>query len=144
MKRFLVVIAVLAISLLTQSLAPASTHAVANPVQIAPNCGSGSANGTPDVCTDISNQPGNTDAGGNPTNQNPIIKIIKTAINILSFIVGIGAVIGIVVSGFRIITAGGDSQAVASARNGLIFSLAGLAVAVLAQALVALVLSGVG
>jgi hypothetical protein len=37
-------------------------------------------------------------------------------------------------------TAGGDSQSVASARSALIYSLVGLAVAVLAQAIVAFVL----
>jgi hypothetical protein len=82
-----------------------------------------------DVCNDAQNSTGN-----------PIIKIIKTAIQILAFLIGIAAVIGILVSGFRIMTAGGDSQSVASARSALIYSLVGLAVAALAQAIVAFVL----
>lgn len=81
------------------------------------------------VCNDAQNSTGN-----------PIIKIIKIAIEIISFLIGIAAVIGIVVSGFRIIVSGGDSQAVASARSALIYSLAALAIAVLAQAIVAFVL----
>lgn len=96
------------------------------------------AGGGPDVCQDANSQQGNNG------NNNPIVNIIKQAINIISFVIGIAAVIGIVVSGVRIIVAGGDSQAVASARTGLIYSLVGLAVAAIAQAIVAFVLSQVG
>jgi Type IV secretion system pilin len=97
-------------------------------------CGQDSANGTPDVCTD---------AKGQGTKNDPVINIIKVAIDILSFIIGIAAVITIVVSGVRMIFSGGDSQAVASARSGLIYALAALAVVILAQALVAFVLDKV-
>lgn len=86
------------------------------------------------VCKDAGNQ------GGNNGNNNPIVDIIKAAINVLSYIIGAAAVIGIVVSGIRMMTANGDSQAVASARSGLVYSLIGIAVVVLAQALVAWVL----
>ena len=88
-----------------------------------------------DVCKDTGAQ--NENNGKN----NPIIDIIKAAITILSYIIGIAAVIGIVVSGIRLMTAGGDSNNVASARTGLIYSLIGIAVAVLAQVIVAFVLN---
>lgn len=100
-------------------------------------CGSNGSAGNSDVCKDANAQHGN---GG--TN-NPIIDIIKAAINILSFIIGVAAVIGIVVSGIRLMTSGGDSQAVASARSGLVYSLVGIAVVALAQLLVAYVLGKV-
>ena len=98
---------------------------------------SGSAANTA-ACKDAANQ------GGNNGSNNPIVNIIKGAISILSYIIGAAAVIGIVVSGIRMMTANGDSQAVASARSGLIYSLIGVAIAVLAQALVAYVLDKAG
>lgn len=130
MKRLLVII-MMSAGLLSP-VALTAGHSAA--VDIFNNCGSGSATTKPDVCKDTGTQ---------GTSTNPVISIIKAAINVISFIVGLGAVIGIVVSGVRIITAGGDSQAVASARTALIYSLAGAAVVVLAQAIVALVLDKV-
>jgi hypothetical protein len=135
MKRIAITLAII-FSILVPGLVLVSGSAAA--VSPVPDCGNGSAAGSPDICNDVNSQ------GGNNGTNNPVVTIIKEAINILSFIIGVGAVIGIVVSGFRIITAGGDSQAVASARSGLIYSLAGLAVAALAQALVAFVLDKIG
>ena len=45
---------------------------------------------------------------------------------------GAAAVIGIVVSGLRFILANGDSGSIATARSGLIFSLVGVVVVILA------------
>lgn len=73
--------------------------------------------------------------------QNPIINIIKATINIISILAGIAAVIGIIVSGLRMILSGGDTEAAASARNGLLYSLIGIAVIALAQAIVVFVLN---
>lgn len=75
------------------------------------------------------------------SNTNPFIGIIKAAINIISIIAGIAAVIGIMVSGLRMILAGGNAESVASARSGLIYSLVGVAVVVLAQSIVVFVLN---
>jgi hypothetical protein len=132
-KNFLLLIFTLA-ALLVPILA-VNGQAVA--VDVLSRCGEGSVNGAPDVCSDADAQKGNT--GSN----NPIIDIIKAAITVLSFIIGIAAVIGLVVSGIRLMTASGDANAVASARSGVIYSLIGIAVVVLAQVLVALVLSKV-
>src|SRR5882724_7014961 len=52
------------------------------------------------------------------SNTNPVINVIKVAIDVLSFLVGAAAVIGIVASGLRFILANGDSGAIASARSG--------------------------
>jgi hypothetical protein len=95
-------------------------------------CDSYSGANAPDVCQDVQAQKG--------VSTNPIIKIFKAAINIITYVVGIAAIIGIVVSGLRFILANGDSNAVASARTGLIYSLIGIAVAVLAQTIVKFVL----
>jgi hypothetical protein len=91
-----------------------------------------------DVCKDASAQ------GGNNGNNNPIVDIISAAIRVISYLIGAAAIIGILVSGIRMMTAGGDSQAVASARSGLVYSLVGVLIAVLAQVLVAYVLDKAG
>jgi nitrate/nitrite transporter NarK len=67
--------------------------------------------------------------------------IIKNIINLLSIIVGIAAIIVIIVSGLRFITAGGDANSISSARNGVIYAVVGLIVAALAQVIVRFVLS---
>jgi hypothetical protein len=72
---------------------------------------------------------------------NPIIGAIRVAIQIFTVILGVAAVIVIIISGLKYITAGGDTNAVESARRTLIYALVGLAVAALAQAIVSLVLS---
>jgi hypothetical protein len=63
--------------------------------------------------------------------------VIKVTIDVMSYIVGIGAVIMLIVSGIKYIFSGGESNAVASAKNGIIYSLVGIFVAVLAQWIVA-------
>lgn len=72
-----------------------------------------------------------------------ITNIAKVAINILSLIVGIAAVIMIILSGFRFITSQGDASGIASARNALIYAIVGLVVVALAQVIVHFVLSKV-
>ena len=106
----------------------------AGAVDIFSNCGHNTAGGTPDVCSEVSAQ------GANNGKNNPIVKIIKTAIDIMSYIVGIAAIIGIVVSALRMVTSGGDANAAASARTGLVYSLIGVAVTALAQTIVVFVL----
>ena len=130
MRRLLITLGFL--SLLLAPAVILTSHAGA--VEIFSNCGSGSVGGSPDVCGDVSAQ------GGNNGTNNPIVDIIKGAINIISIVVGIGAVIGIVLSGVRLITASGDANAIASARTGLVYSLIGVLVTALAQAIVAFVL----
>lgn len=97
-------------------------------------CGNGGTANNTDVCQTVDSQ---------GTNSDPIITIIKDAITILSIIIGIAAVIGVIVSGIRFVISAGDASAVASARSGLITSLAGVAVAALAGAIVAFVLNKV-
>lgn len=128
MKRLLAIALVLA-SLMAPTAALAGQAGAVNIL----NCGNfKSANGTPTACTDENN--------GQGSKTNPLITVIKAAIDILSWIIGIAAIIGVVVSGLRFITANGDSGGVASARSSLIFSLVGVAIAVMAQLIVVFVL----
>jgi len=80
-------------------------------------------------------------------NENPLVGpngVLTKAIQILAAVVGIAAVFTMVISGVRMITSGGDGGKVASARNGFIFALIGIVVAVVAEAIVALVLKRIG
>lgn len=61
---------------------------------------------------------------------------LEKIINLLTLIVGIVAVILIILSGLRFITANGDSNSIQSARNGIIYALVGLIIVALAQAIV--------
>lgn len=65
---------------------------------------------------------------------------LETTINILSWIVGVAAVIMIIISGFRFVTSGGDANATKSARSGILYAVVGLVVVLLAQAIVWFVL----
>lgn len=64
----------------------------------------------------------------------------KTAVSILSMVVGLLSVIVIIISGMKFILSGGDSNKVSNAKNSLIYALVGLAVAALAQLLIRFVL----
>lgn len=69
--------------------------------------------------------------------------IFAQVVNVLLFIVGVLSVIMIIFSGIRYVTSNGDSQKTKSATNGLIWSIAGLAVAILAYAIVNFVLKNI-
>jgi hypothetical protein len=65
--------------------------------------------------------------------------VIAHVIGILSFIVGVAAVIMVIIGALRYITSNGDSNQISSAKSTIIYALIGLVVAVLAQAIVAFV-----
>jgi hypothetical protein len=73
--------------------------------------------------------------------KNPIINALSIAINIIAYVIGIASVIVIIISGFRMVTSRGDSQSVASARTAIIYAVIGLAIALLAGTVVAIVLN---
>ncbi len=57
-------------------------------------------------------------------------------INMLLFIVGVGAVVMLIIGGFRYITSNGDAQVAATAKNTIVYAIIGLIVAMLAYAIV--------
>jgi hypothetical protein len=61
---------------------------------------------------------------------------VKKIIDLLSYIIGIAAVIMIIFAGFRYVTSGGDSGSVKNAKNTLIYAIVGLAIAALVQVIV--------
>lgn len=103
----------------------------AGAITVVPNCGLNSQGGTPAVCNDLSS---------GKSGQNPVVTVIKVAIDILSFVVGVAAVIGIVVNGLRMATANGDPGSIARARTGVIYSLIGVMVVIVGQTIVVFVL----
>lgn len=62
--------------------------------------------------------------------------IFKTITNVLLFIIGAIAVIMLVVGGIRYTTSAGDSAAVTSAKNTILYAIVGIVVALLAFAVV--------
>jgi hypothetical protein len=129
LKRWYVII--LAITGLLMPIGLAVGQAAA--VSAVSNCGADSQGGTPVVCQELDK--------GRTSNTNPLISVIGAAISILAYVIGIAAVVGVVVSGLRLITSNGDSGGVASARSGLIYSLVGVAVAIFAQLIVVFILN---
>lgn len=62
--------------------------------------------------------------------------MIQKVINILLYVLGIIAVIMIIVGGIRYTTSNGDSSALTSAKNTILYSVVGLVVAILSYAIV--------
>jgi hypothetical protein len=103
-------------------------------VDIIPGCDSGSAlySRGAAVCTDVNAQ--------KASGTNPVVNVIKIAIIFISYVTGIAAVILIVISGIRFMTAGGDSNKVGEARGTLLYAVIGIFITMIAQGLVAFVL----
>lgn len=81
------------------------------------------------------------DSGSTSTNcgnsgEKAVGNLIGTIVDILSWVVGIAAVIMIIIAGFGFITAGGESSKITSARHTLIYALVGLLIVAAAQFLV--------
>jgi hypothetical protein len=129
-----IIVAVSALLLAVPGAVPAlgsvafADNAIANGVCSGSNQAGGNSN--QGVSCDANNN-GNVDVGG----------LAKTVVNIFSIVVGAVAVIMIIYGGFRYITSGGDSNAVGSAKNTLIYAIVGLIIVALAQVIVHFVLS---
>lgn len=68
---------------------------------------------------------------------------IQTVLSFVFGIVGALALVMITVSGLRYITSSGDPQSASKAKNGIVYSLIGLAIALTAEAIVAFVVKRV-
>ena len=83
----------------------------------------------------------NPDNKGCGAGDNGVNDIITLSLNLLTFIAAVIAVIMMFVSGFKYITAQGDSNQISSAKRSLIYALVGLVVVASAQFLVKFVLA---
>src|SRR5579884_1294923 len=68
---------------------------------------------------------------------------ITLVVNVLSWVVGIAAVIMVIVGGLRFVTSGGDATKAAGARSTILYAIIGLVVVALAQVIVKFVLQKV-
>lgn len=75
--------------------------------------------------------------------ENPITGVLKVAIDVLSLIAGVMAVVMIVLSGLRFVVGAGDSASIAGARRNLIFAIIGLVIVFIAQFIIPFILSRV-
>ena len=73
----------------------------------------------------------------------PVSDIIKTIINTMLFIIGVMAVIMIIWGGIRYVLSAGNSAALTSAKNTIVYSIIGLIIAILAYAIVNFVINTV-
>ena len=105
----------------------------ASAAHIFPGCNKITNANNSTVCKDVNAQ--------NASGKNVLITIIKDVINVLSFIIGVAAVIIIIISAFKFIVAGGNTQSVSQARSGLIAAAIGIIVVVVAQGIVVFVLN---
>ncbi len=129
MKRFIYIIAVL-ITLLAPTMAY-SGRAIA--IDIFPTCKQGAREAGTNVCNSVEAQ--------NRAKTNPIIDILKISLNILSYITGILAIFLILINAIRFIASGGDANGIKAAKNGVLYVIIGLVVAVSAQIIVVFVLN---
>ena len=67
--------------------------------------------------------------------------IFETVTNVLLFLVGSIAVIMMVIGGFKYVVSNGDSNALQSAKNTILYSVIGLVVAIIAYAVVRFVIT---
>lgn len=71
----------------------------------------------------------------------PLMTTVGTLVNVFLFLIGAVAVIMIIYGGFRYITSAGDSGAVSSAKNTILYAAVGLIIAASAYAIVGFVLN---
>lgn len=70
-------------------------------------------------------------------------RTVGLVVNILSFVVGVAAVIMIIIGGFKYIIASGDSGNIKSAKDTILYAIIGLVIVALAQVVVRFVLNNV-
>jgi len=78
-------------------------------------------------------------AGG--ANEKGVDVRVKDIINVLLFIIGVVSVIMIIIGGIKYTLSNGDSSAITSAKNTIMYAVIGLVVALLAYAIVNFVVS---
>lgn len=82
-------------------------------------------------------------AGSDSKAKGNISVTIRTVINLMLFIVGIGAVVMIIYSGIRYVFSAGNSTQVTNAKNAMIYAIVGLVIAILAYAIINFVIDSV-
>jgi uncharacterized membrane protein len=68
---------------------------------------------------------------------------ITTVINVLSFVIGVVAVIMVIIGGLKYITSTGDSNSINGAKNTILYAIIGLVIVAVAQVIVQFVITQV-
>ncbi len=96
------------------------------------------------VCQGVDVAGGGSGTGsGCSSNGEDLNSVISDVLNILSLVAGFIAVLMLIIGGIRYIVSGGNDQAVAGAKNAIIYALVGLAIVAMAQFVVHIVLGSV-
>ncbi|HZP55294.1 MAG TPA: pilin [Candidatus Saccharimonadales bacterium] len=95
------------------------------------------------LCAGVNLDVNNPDCNTVNTAAEQINAFIRSAINLLSIIVGVVAVTMIIIGGLRYITSGGSDTGVTSAKNTILYAIIGLIIVALAQIIVRFVLKQV-
>jgi hypothetical protein len=119
-------------AMITGTLLLTASHALTQPLYAATE----SSNEACETLKDI-----NPDSKGCNAADDDADSLIKLALNLLSMVAGVIAVIMLMVSGFKYITADGDATQISNAKKSLIYAIVGLVVVALAQFIVRFVLS---
>lgn len=93
-----------------------------------------------DICRGVGLTGGTSDCA-EPSNGPSVDSTVKLVVGILSFIVGIVAVIMIIIGGLKYITSAGDANSISSAKNTILYAIIGLVIVALAQVIVRFVLN---
>jgi hypothetical protein len=93
------------------------------------------------LCAGATFDPSVKDCSGVKSSDGKIKELLKSVIDIFSFVVGFIAVVMIIIGGVKYITSGGDSGNVTGAKNTILYAIIGLVVVALAQLIVRFTLS---
>ena len=128
MKRYLITVGLIISAAIGMTVLPMTNVALASQkINCGPNGCAGTGAGKTKGAGQTSNLAGN---GG----------VLETVTNVLLFLVGSIAVIMMVVGGFKYVVSNGDSNAVQSAKNTIMYAVIGLVVAIIAYAVVRFVI----
>lgn len=84
--------------------------------------------------------PGNTNDAVCKAQSDQVAPLIKNIVGLLLWGVGVVSVIMIVIGGIKYATSNGDAQSIHSAKNTILYSVIGLIVAILGQAIIIFVI----
>lgn len=127
------------------TVSPSLPHAAAAPpASPAPSPSPSPSSPSSATCPDAATSKGKVLQGLGQTGSNcsdeQVNSTLRTAVTILSLVVGISSVLVIILSGFKYMASGGEQNKVANAKNSLIYAMVGLAVAASTQLLIHFVL----
>ena len=127
MRRLLAIFVLLGLIFLP-AIAAVPAHAQVDPFEEV--CDSRTSNSP--VCQEEADNPVSGEDG-----------VIIQAVEILSWVIGVASIIMVLLGGLKYVTSGGDSNATASAKNTILYAVIGIAVALIAQAIVIFVIRNI-